>query len=334
MEFSLRRVVTGHDSTGAPVVTSDGMPPHAIALPDGTAVADVWSLDGPLQSVDDGCEPEGGFSIEPPAGGMWWRFIRLPLPDQSLPKEEQFLQPPGGEPGGPQGMHATATLDFAVILDGQIELESETGGVVLGPGDCVVQRGTQHRWRVVGDGPCRYLVALFGIVPGASEPPEPTLALLPAGSATFGPRRVVVGVGDDGRSRIVADGLAPCVRPFATGGGIVDLWQTGGPLASAQQGGDPPGSWSLEPLGGGIVFRFIELTANPEPGMEPVHSTNTIDLLVVLDGSIELELPGSPPIPLDAGDLVVQRGTAHAWHNRGDGTARMLAIMVAAPPAG
>jgi len=50
-----------------------------------------------------------------------------------------------------------------VILDGEIELEVEDGCVRLGAGDCVVQRGTQHRWRVVGDGPCTYAVALFGL---------------------------------------------------------------------------------------------------------------------------------------------------------------------------
>ena len=67
-------------------------------------------------------------------------------------------------------MHATATLDFAVILDGQIELETETDSTVLGPGDCVVQRGTQHRWRVVGDGPCTYLVGLLSPEPVHRSP--------------------------------------------------------------------------------------------------------------------------------------------------------------------
>src|SRR5690606_30926134 len=102
------------------------------------------------------------------------------------------------------GMHATNTLDLCVILDGHIELEVEEGCVRLSPGDCVVQRGTQHRWRVVGDGPCTYAVALFAVDPAAVAP---TADLVPrrrlAGAA--GPRRVVVGVNDRGRSIIESD---------------------------------------------------------------------------------------------------------------------------------
>ena len=61
-------------------------------------------------------------------------------------------------------MHATATLDLEWVVAGEIELELEDGCVRLGPGDCVIQRGTQHRWRVVGDGPCTYIVAMFALV--------------------------------------------------------------------------------------------------------------------------------------------------------------------------
>src|SRR5690606_30892623 len=121
----VRRVVTGHDDAGNPVFVSDGEPPHSIQVPGGTAVADVWSFDSAPLDPAAGFEPAGGFPIEPPAAGMWWRFIRLPLPDQSLPREEQFLHS-GDDPlfsSERPGMHATATLDLCVILDGHIELE-------------------------------------------------------------------------------------------------------------------------------------------------------------------------------------------------------------------
>src|SRR6478735_459149 len=200
--IDLRRVVTGHDEAGNPIVVSDGAPPHSFQTEDGPGVADIWSLPGPVDSATAGFEPEGGFPIEPPPGGMWWRWIRLPLPDQSLPREEQFLDPRFGPGDGPRGMHATDTLDFALILDGRIELETETDSTVLGPGDCVVQRGTQHRWRVVGDGPCTYLVGLISPEAGAAGSKPLSIR---ADADEAGVRRVVVSVGDDGRSRIESD---------------------------------------------------------------------------------------------------------------------------------
>jgi quercetin dioxygenase-like cupin family protein len=224
-------------------------------------------------------------------------------------------------------MHATDTLDFAVILDGSIELETESDATVLGVGDCVVQRGTQHRWRVVGDGPCTYLVALFS---PQADSPAAAPGVLTHASGDAGHRRVVVSTGEDGRSAISGDGGIPFAVPFPDGGGITDLWHTGWRLASADQGGDLHGPWELE-TGEAIVWRLVEFPAGPsqEPGF--VHTTASIDLDVVLDGELDLALPGSPTTRLATGDLVVQRGTAHAWTNPGTAPARLLAIMIGVP---
>jgi uncharacterized cupin superfamily protein len=363
MGFGVRRVVTGHDAAGNPVFTSDGPPPHAIDIPDGPAVADLWSLDAAPDTPDAGFEPEGGFPIEPAPGGIWWRFIRIPLPDQSLPREEQFLHP-GNDPmfsAERRGMHATATLDFAVILAGEIELEVEDGCVRLGAGDCVVQRGTQHRWRVVGDGPCTYAVALFGLDESAVVG-DHGLEARRRDVGGAGTRRVVVGVDDAGRSIILSDGPAPNSHRFLHGGSQADLWQTGGAVGDVLQGGDvEPVSMQLDPLGMGIAWKFIELAApgaregldadairaemaSVAPGMmtsghhdpkDPgMHRTDTIDLDIILDGSLELELPGAGSVVLSTGDVVVQRGTWHKWTNRSDGPTRMLAIMIGAPLGG
>jgi mannose-6-phosphate isomerase-like protein (cupin superfamily) len=226
-------------------------------------------------------------------------------------------------------MHATATLDVCVILDGTIELDTESGCVTLGRGDCVVQQGTQHRWRVVGDRPCSYLVALLSPVPGA-EAVEPSPPPTVDAGARVGPRRVVVGPGPDGRSTIIADGRAPVSVPIGDDAGIVDLWHTRGPLASVVQGGDgAPGAWELEP-GGAVAWRFVQLRPSPDAHL---HRTQTIDLDVLLDGELELMLPGQDPIRLEPGDCVVQRGTEHAWRNTGDRPAQLLALMLGVPPA-
>lgn len=60
------------------------------------------------------------------------------------------------EPGSGFDMRQTPTIDFLVVVSGRMELLVEEGSAKLGPGDCVVQRGTRHAWRVVGDEPCTF----------------------------------------------------------------------------------------------------------------------------------------------------------------------------------
>lgn len=59
-----------------------------------------------------------------------------------------------------------------------------------------------------------------------------------------------------------------------------------------------------------------------------MHRTRTIDYGVVLDGEVDLELDDGSVLTMSAGDVVVQRGTAHAWHNRSTGTVRLFFVNV------
>jgi quercetin dioxygenase-like cupin family protein len=61
------------------------------------------------------------------------------------------------QPGAGFDMHRTPTLDFVIIVSGWLELLLDSGTVKLGPGDCVVQRGTSHGWRVIGDEHCTFV---------------------------------------------------------------------------------------------------------------------------------------------------------------------------------
>lgn len=366
MNFHVRRVVTGHDAAGQAVFVSDGPPPHLVSSPTGTAVATLWALDGAPTDPADGGDPTGGFPLEPPPGGMTLRMIRLPLPDQSLPREQQFLHNPNDPHFSSEkpGMHATATLDLEWIVQGEIELELEEGCVRLGPGDCAIQRGTQHRWRVVGDGPCTYVVAMFALDPEA-EPPA--FGLVPrAGdpAVNTGPRRIVTGVDAAGRSFVESDGPAPNCVEIRGGAGLAqgDLWQTGGAVGHAAQGGDAePVQITLDPYGMGIGFKYVALpsdaararmdptqlrahmaevghlmatTGHHDPADPGNHQTDTIDFDIILEGTVELELPGHGSKILGPGDVVVQRGNWHKWHNRGDDTATWFAVMIGAPIGG
>ena len=365
--FPPRRIVTGIDPAGQAVFVSDGPSPRAVETPAGTAVADLWNLFGaPNDPADGGDPPAGGFELEPKPGGMWWRLIRLPLPDQALPREEQFLTNKADDRFSTHrpGMHATHSIDLMIVLDGQIELEVDDGSCVVRAGDTVVQRGTQHRWRVIGDGPCTYLTAMFAVDPGAQVPAVdlwPRASSEPTGR---GPRRVVTGIGPGGRSVIVADGEAPSTLVFDGGAGMMysNLWETGGAIAHPLQGGDTPEPYiQLDPLGMGVSWKYLEIpsdaaradidvarlradmaargrgmstTGHHDPDDPGNHRTDTIDLDLILEGDVELELPGHGSLRLGAGDFVVQRGNWHKWHNRGSTPMRMIAILIGAPIGG
>jgi quercetin dioxygenase-like cupin family protein len=227
-------------------------------------------------------------------------------------------------------MHATDTLDLMVVLDGEIVLGLGDGEHHLSAGDFVVQRGTVHRWRVVGDIPCTYAVTMFRadharplpVSPLAPRPGQPT--------PTVGLRRLVTGTGEGGTSAAVGDGTPPVVtEPLGADGPLLaDVWQTGGQVVRADQGGDVDGGWALDPVGNGVAFRVVELPLDIAEGGRGWHATHTIDVDFIMAGPVELELPGQSPVRLEPGDVVVQRGTEHLWRPVGERRPRLVSVMI------
>jgi mannose-6-phosphate isomerase-like protein (cupin superfamily) len=82
-------------------------------------------------------------------------------------------------------------------------------------------------------------------------------------------------------------------------------------------------------LKGGTVCWILEIPAGGQPFM---HRTNTVDYDIVLDGEVDMELDGGEVVHLKPGDVVVQRGTNHAWVNHGDKPCRMAAVLIDAAP--
>jgi quercetin dioxygenase-like cupin family protein len=105
----------------------------------------------------------------------------------------------------------------------------------------------------------------------------------------------------------------------------VELWMTERAPFGPPADGDPTsGEWRLEPPPGGTIFRI----AIHQPGEEvPVHSTATVDYVVVLSGELVL-LVGDQEIVLQAGDTVVQQGTPHGWANRSSEPCTVAAVLL------
>ena len=171
----VRRVVTGHDADGKAVVASDeevdGIRP---ALVPGTEFHRLWGGDATPRFPDSGEPPDhsayfppvGGFRFGlftvPPAGAQ--RVAQLDDLEGALAEFEAALPGLAGhmEPNAP-GMHTTATIDFEVVVEGEVWLELDDGVEVhLRAGDTVVQNGTRHAWRNRGDSPARLAVFVVG----------------------------------------------------------------------------------------------------------------------------------------------------------------------------
>ena len=175
----VRRVVTGHDAAGRSVVVADGPTPRSktfVHTP-GFASNLVW-LTGATPSLPNG-DGDGDSTLVaksflPPPGGTAWHVITFP-PDSVMMQPgfdfaaagaEHLRESPGiaekFEPDHP-GMHTTDTVDYAIVLTGEIWLELDDGKTVhLKKHDTVVQQGTRHAWRNKGSEPATVAVVLVG----------------------------------------------------------------------------------------------------------------------------------------------------------------------------
>jgi mannose-6-phosphate isomerase-like protein (cupin superfamily) len=136
MPRSTRRVVTGHDTHGKSVVVSDGPPPQHHPMHGSSVGADFHEMWNDAQAIPEltsvaAREPnERAFTIMPVAGHLLRILDVYPLKDG----------------GNRTVMHRTRTLDYVVVIEGELVLILDDSEVVLKPGDVVVQRGTDHAW--------------------------------------------------------------------------------------------------------------------------------------------------------------------------------------------
>jgi mannose-6-phosphate isomerase-like protein (cupin superfamily) len=151
--MAVRRVVTGVDSDGRSVFLSDG-PAFG-----GDQWAEVWITD-PALGIGAVVDPQLGIGVlEPPAGGNAWRVFEVPPDDEMRAAMANAAATMDGIEA--DGFHTTETVDYVMVLEGEVTLELDTGEVTLGPGDCVVQRGTRHAWRNRSGLPVRMVAVML-----------------------------------------------------------------------------------------------------------------------------------------------------------------------------
>ena len=151
-----RRVVTRHDASGRSVILSDGAPPNVRDKGTGVDFIEIWNTSGapaPIRSLEP--EPTDGPLQVPPA--RIGSKIRL---NDFHPGHIRKL-PPRADGRHPM-MHRTRSIDYGIVLEGEIYLILDATEVLLTAGDIVVQRGTDHAWENRSDKMARMAFILIG----------------------------------------------------------------------------------------------------------------------------------------------------------------------------
>jgi quercetin dioxygenase-like cupin family protein len=147
MSFTTRRIVTGHDPQGRAIVESERQLRAQPVPNDSASFNKIWSTGSwPSDNNDptDGAERETGLAS---ANGSVLRIVEM-------------------APGHRSPMHRTQSLDYGIVLAGEIDLELDEGRIVsLSVGDVVVQRGTIHAWINRGISPARMAFVLLSAAP-------------------------------------------------------------------------------------------------------------------------------------------------------------------------
>lgn len=173
MPSTVRRVVTGKDPSGKAVVAIDAVAANVHVRSEmGVANTLLWVTDATPADLSDPADAGGRkIGIIPPPNGTVFRIIEF-APEKDVRADYQtrlaLIRSIGLAPEGPSrdhprdpGMHRTQTIDYAIVLSGEVELLLDDTDVHLKAGDVVIQRGTNHAWANRGDKPCQIAFVLI-----------------------------------------------------------------------------------------------------------------------------------------------------------------------------
>lgn len=177
-EAPVRRVVTGHDAQGRAVFLEDGPVPRVqrVGGPQGPLFFEVWNTRDTPAPIDraSGEPPESGIQLAPPKNGTRIRVLDIPPEDDSIgtltPEQAKahFAEVGAAAASSHSGsgsrhayMHRTETVDYGIVLEGEITLILDEGETTVRAGDIVIQRGTNHGWANRSGRNCRIAFILI-----------------------------------------------------------------------------------------------------------------------------------------------------------------------------
>lgn len=177
MPRKIRRLVTGHNTEGKAVLISDDDATCILERPNrpGVALTNLWmnettpaQIDGPVETVD------GPLILQPPKNGAVFRIVEFAPEDpevlKTLDGKSAFAEMGAAdaviEDARHPFMHRTETVDYAVVLTGEIYMMLDETEHLIKAGDTVVQRGTNHAWSNRGTEVCQIAFILVDGVRG------------------------------------------------------------------------------------------------------------------------------------------------------------------------
>lgn len=177
MVWKVRRVVTGHDKDGKSIFLSDGFAPNVKEMESmpGLALTDLWeTTKAPASNSGDADAVARPVRLEPPKNGTILRIVEFP-PDSAWRGNADAGKAFGSIGAGhaPAAhstdamMHKTSTVDYIIVLKGEIYAIMDKSETLLKAGDVLVQRGTTHSWSVRGTEPCIVAAVLVSADPVA-----------------------------------------------------------------------------------------------------------------------------------------------------------------------
>ena len=168
----MRRIITGHNQDGKSIVTLDGPPARSIGEDVG-GLFELWNTDGSdIISTDEIDRADEDILLSPPSGGTKFRYFQInPLPEGVPDAMMQEIAADAFEKIGAAhhrvdtkkhpAMHKTETIDYIILLQGDVTLILDEEEIDLKPFDVVVQRGTNHAWVNNGDEPALLIAVLI-----------------------------------------------------------------------------------------------------------------------------------------------------------------------------
>jgi naringenin degradation protein FdeH len=359
MPKPVRRVVTGLDSAGMAVALFDGASPHVLEHPGYASATMLWrtaEMPARNETQDRAADQTG---ILAPARGTVIRMVEFPPHDERAMAGRSHRDVFRGlvapdETLGPARhahMHCTETVDYGIVVEGEIDMLLDDSEVHLRAGDVMIQQATNHAWVNRGTSPCRICFVLINGAKGARATAGAwTRAASTATGRSRPVRRIVTGHDAGARAVILADGPNPNVHERERSVAH-NLWRTLATPATYAATDPFPGHRGTPPPANGTLLRITEIPPDGdlsrydhdafarELGIEPLrikgqkprhpfmHRTATVDYGIVLAGELDMLLDETE-VHLSAGDVVVQQATNHAWSNRSGRPCRIAFVLI------
>tara|TARA_B100000767_G_scaffold48773_1_gene43651 strand:- start:2595 stop:3116 length:522 start_codon:yes stop_codon:yes gene_type:complete len=168
----MRRIITGHNAEGKSIISMDGPPSRSIGEDVG-GLFELWNTDGKsIDTLDASDRADQDIVLSPPKGGTKFRYFQINPTPEGIPMEimQEIAADAFKKIGADHhrvdtskhpAMHKTETIDYIILLKGDVTLILDEDEVTLLPFDVVVQRGTNHAWVNNGNEPALLIAVLI-----------------------------------------------------------------------------------------------------------------------------------------------------------------------------